>query len=282
MRAATDRNSFDPADMKRDLTALFIMGSARSDTRAEIYPSADIGDVWGLGRASIAKLAKLGIDKLAQFVALDPEHVCDMLTVTGQRTHAELRGIACIGFSDAPPSRKTIACTRSFGSAVTDFEEMREAVATYASRAAEKMRRFGLKAGAMQIFMRTNEFNNDPKYANAVTLEVEPTADSFALIGTATRAARSMWRDGFRYFKTGVILIDLYQPNELPVVDLFASRDPEKSKAIMALDLINGRYGREAVRPGGLLERSGGWAMKRGNLSPSYTTRLEDMLKVRS
>jgi len=79
------------------------------------------------------------------------------------------------------------------------------------------------------------------------------------------------------------VLIDLYQPGELPVLDLFASRDPEKSKAIMgALDAINGRYGRDSVRPGGLSRRSGAWAMKRGNLSPSYTTRIDDILLVRS
>ena len=160
---------------------------------------------------------------------------------------------------------------------------MREAIATYAARAAEKMRRFGLKAGAMQIFMRTNEFNNDPKYANSMTLEIEPTADSFALIATATSAARSMWRDGFRYFKAGIVLVDLYQPSELPVLDLFTSRDPEKSKAVMgALDAINARYGRDSIRPGGLARRSRDWAMKRGNLSPAYTTRLEDILTVRA
>jgi hypothetical protein len=49
-----------------------------------------------------------------------------------------------------------------------------------------------------------------------------------------------------------------------------------------ALDAINSRFGRESVRPGGLAKRSGGWAMKRSNLSPAYTTRLEDVLKVRA
>jgi DNA polymerase V len=268
---------------KADRSGCGILDMSSPERRDELYASADIGDVWGLGRASSAKLAKLGVSTVAQFAALDAEHVRDMLTVTGQRTHAELRGISCMAFSEAPPSRKSIACTRSFGRAITDLEEMREAIATYAARAAEKMRRFGLKAGAMQVFIRTNEFNDDPKYANSVTLEVEATADSFALIGTATRAARSMWRDGFRYFKAGIVLIDLYQPSELPVLDLFASRDPEKSRAIMgALDAINGRYGRDSVRPGGLAKRSGGWAMKRGNLSPAYTTRLDDILNVRS
>lgn len=140
---------------KADRSGCGILDMSSAERRADLYHAADIGDVWGLGRASAAKLAKLGISTIAQFVALDPEHVRDMLTVTGQRTHAELRGISCMSFSEAPPSRKSIACTRSFGRAVTDFEEMREAVATYAARAAEKMRRFELKAGAMQVFMRT-------------------------------------------------------------------------------------------------------------------------------
>lgn len=266
---------------KADRSGCGILDLASPERRAEIYPLADISDVWGLGRASTAKLAKLGITNLAQFVALDPEHVRDMLTVTGQRTHAELRGVPCYDFSEAPPSRKSIACTRSFGRAITSFDDMREAIATYATRAAEKLRRFGLKAGAMQVFMRTNEFNDDPKYSNSVTFAVEPTADSFALIGSATRAANGLWRDGFRYFKAGIILVDLYRPEELPVVDLFATRDPGKSKALMtALDSLNGRFGREAVRPGGLTKRSDGWAMKRGNLSPCYTTRLNDILAV--
>lgn len=266
---------------KQDRSGCGTLDLSSSKMRASYYPSADISDVWGVGRASTAKLIKLGVKNVADFVALDPELVREMLTVTGQRTHAELRGISCISFSEAPPSRKSIACTRSFGRAITDFDEMRDAVATYASRAAEKLRRFNLKAGAMQVFMRTNEFNDDPKYSNSVTIGIEATADSFALISAATRAARNMWRDGFRYFKAGVILIDLYRGHELPMTDLFASRDPEKSKAIMsALDSINGRYGRESVRPGGLVRQTAAWSMKRGNLSPCYTTRIDDILEM--
>lgn len=267
---------------KADRTGCGVLDLSSPEARAASYRTADISDVWGVGRASSAKLQKLGVQTLADFVALDPDHVREMLTVTGQRTHAELRGISCMPFSEAPASRKSIACTRSFGRAITDYDEMREAVATYASRAAEKLRRFGLKAGAMQVFMRTNEFNSDPKYSNSVTFEVEPTADSFALISSATKAARSLWRDGYRYFKAGIVLVDLYKPDELPTADLFSSRDPERSKALMtALDAINGRFGRESVRPGGLAKRPRGWSMKRGNLSPCYTTRVEDIIKVR-
>jgi DNA polymerase V len=268
---------------KADRSGSGVLDLSSAAARSAVYPAADISDVWGLGRASTAKLAKLGVKSLADFVMLDPELVRDMLTVTGQRTHAELRGISGISFTDAPPSRKTIACTRSFGRPITEFEEMREAVATYAARAAEKTRRFGMKAGAMQVFMRTNEFNNDPKYSNSVTFEIETTADSFALVGAATSAARGIWRHGYRYFKAGVILLDLSHPKDLPVADLFASRDPVKSKALMsALDSINSRHGRDMVRPGGLKRGAAGWSMRRENLSPCYTTRIEDIPLLRA
>ena len=253
-----------------------------ADARALIYPTLPVSEVWGMGPASVAKLRKLGVESVADLVALDAEQVRDMLTVTGQRTHAELRGISCIPFSEAPPSRKSIACTRSFGRAVTDWDEMREAVAAYTTRAAEKLRRFGLKAGAMQVFMRTNEFNGDPWYSNQAAFDVEPTADAFALIGAATRAARGLWRNGYRYAKAGVVLIDLYKPDELPIGDLFASRDPEKSKALMtALDAVNGRFGRGTLRPGAVA-REAGWSMRRSSLSPCYTTRLSDLLAVKA
>lgn len=266
------------AKADRNGSGVFDLSSA--ETRARVFPALDLADVWGLGRASIDKLARLGVRKVADFVALDPDQVRELLTVTGQRTHAELRGIRCFPFSLNPQPKKSLAVTRSFGRAVTRWEDMREAVAAYAARAGEKLRSHGLKASAMQVFMHTNRFNNDPSYANQVTLDIEPTADSLALIGTATRAARAMWREGYRYAKAGIVLLDLYQPADMPVGDLFASRDPEKSKALMtALDAVNGRFGRNTVRPGAVAATPA-WGMRRGNLSPCYTTREADFLRV--
>lgn len=185
-------------------------------------------------------------------------------------------------FGEAPGNRKSIACTRSFGQAVIEWPEMREAVTAYATRAAEKLRRFGLKAGAMQVFMRTNGFNKDPWYSNQSTFEIEATADSLALIASANRAAHGLWRNGYRYAKAGIILLDLYKPSELPVEDMFASHDPLRSQALMtALDSINGRFGRETLRPGGMTGKPA-WAMRRGNVSPSYTTRVDQILEARS
>ncbi|WP_443025845.1 DUF4113 domain-containing protein [Sphingomonas sp. PB1R3] len=72
------------------------------------------------------------------------------------------------------------------------------------------------------------------------------------MVAIAARTLKSLYRNGHRYAKDGVVLMDICRPEELPVADLFASRDPDKSRALMgALDAINGRFGRETVRLGG-------------------------------
>jgi DNA polymerase V len=259
-------------------SGVFDLSSA--DVRARLFPGLDLADVWGLGRAATEKLARLGVTNVADFTALESDQVREMLTVTGQRTHAELRGNPCFEFSQTPPPKKSIAVTRSFGQAVTSWEGMREAVAAYATRAAEKLRRHGLQASGMQVFLHTNRFNGDPSYSNQVTLALEPTADSLALITSATRAAQALWRDGYRYAKAGIVLLDLYQPGHQTVADLFPSRDPAKSLALMsALDEVNKRFGRHTLRPGAVAAAPA-WGMRRGNLSPCYTTRASDLMQV--
>lgn len=90
----------------------------------------------------------------------------------------------------APQTRKSLAVTRSFGRPVLTWPEMQQAIASYATRAAEKLRRHGLVAKAMQVLGRTNEFNKDPKYANQATFEIESSADTMSLIGDAVRAGQ--------------------------------------------------------------------------------------------
>jgi DNA polymerase V len=250
------------------------------EKRASAYPTVPLDDVWGIGRQSLKKLAGLGITTVSGFVAMPREEVRGLLTVTGLRTHAELLGESCMPFTELPSTRKSIACTRSFGRSITTWPEMREAVATYAGRTGEKLRALNLYAGALHVFLHTNEFNRDPKYAASTTVEIEPTADSRDLIAAAARTLESLYRPGFRYAKCGVVLMDICRPAELPVADLFASRDPDKSRALMgALDAINARYGRETLRPGGTRKKRP-WLMRRQNLSPRYTTRLEDIMPV--
>ena len=100
----------------------------------------------GIGGASAAKLAKLGIQTAADLAALGPDDARALITVTGDRTVYELRGISCLPLELVEPTRKLIAVTSSFGHPVISWLEMREALASYATRAAEKMRRYRFAA----------------------------------------------------------------------------------------------------------------------------------------
>ena len=123
----------------------------------------EVGEVWGIGPASQRKLAAIGIETVAQLRDLDPRLARKMMSVVGERTVLELRGIACLALEHVPPQRKGCAVTRSFGIPVTTLTGMLEAVAAYATRAGEKLRRHRLETSHMSVFMHTSEFNSrDP------------------------------------------------------------------------------------------------------------------------
>ena len=143
--------------------------------------------------------------------------------------------------------------------------------------AGEKLRAHGLLACAMTVFIQTNRFIPGEFYSNAATFAVEPTQDTFALIENALRGARSIFRQGKRYWKAGVMLNNLQDAKTAPV-QMFPTRDPIKSAKLMGvMDGLNGRFGRGMVRPAvsGLERR---WTAKAEYLSPRYTTRLEELM----
>ena len=128
------------------------------ERRAKLYPDIELGEVWGMGPQSCKKLAKLGVETVADFVAMPTDEVRKNLTVTGLRTHAELRGQSCLQMAFAPPPKKMLAVTRSFGRVVTERAEMREVLATYAEIAGRRLRASGMVAAGMQVFLQTNPF----------------------------------------------------------------------------------------------------------------------------
>lgn len=265
---------------KKDRAGSGVCDFAEDSARLAAYRDLGLNEVWGIGRASLEKLKRLGAESIADFVALPPDTVRQMLTVTGLRTHAELRGVSCMPLSTVPADRKSLAVTRSFSRPIDRWPELEQAVATYAAKAGARLRSHGLTAGAMQVFMHTNPFKpGEPQHAPSQSFDIEPTADTLALLGSATRAARRMWRPGYRYIKAGIILLDLRTTD---TSSLFPSRDPERSAKLMrALDAVNARYGRDALRPA-MSAPKASWGMKRSQLSPRYTTHADEMLTVRA
>ncbi len=199
-----------------------------SQVRADLLSTVPVDEVWGIGAASAAKLAKIGVQTAADLAALDPDNARALMTVTGSRTVYELRGVSCMPLELMEPTRKGIAVTRSFGAPVTSWREMSEAIASYATRAAEKMRRYKVAAENIFIFMHTNTFNNDPFYSNGASARFsETTNDTGEVVALAVRLGERLWRDGFRYSKCGVMITEL-MPETTRQPALWGELDREK------------------------------------------------------
>jgi len=169
-----------------------------------------------------------------------------------------------------------------FGKRLTEIVPIKQAVATYTGRAAEKLRAQGSVCKRIRVSIRTGMFNPDEaRYAQGALVELPyPTNDTLLLTRAATEAVARIYRPGFRYSKAEVLLLDLRQPGEFSD-DLFAVTQPVASDRLMSvLDEINGKYGRGTMHAA-TVPRTPDWGMRRDMMSRSYTTRIEDLWRVR-
>ena len=242
----------------------------------ELFNRVDVGEVWGVGRRIKERLVGIGIETVQQLKDSSVSRIKNEFNVVLARTVAELNGEACLTLEEVAPPKQQIMSSRSFGQPVFLLEDLNEAVVSYTSRAAEKLRHQHHVAGAIQVFVQTNPFQPDePQYNNGVTVKLlTPTDNSFKLAEAALYGLKRIYKLGYAYKKAGIMLTDLCPVSRVPV-DLFSGFDePETARAknLMAtLDEINARMGRGTIRSAGEgLQKS--WAMRSGNKSRAFTT----------
>ena len=147
----------------------------------------------------------------------------------------------------------------------------------------EKLRQQGSVCKRVRVSIRTGMFNPDePKFARGVLCELPHPSDDTRLITQAALAGlEQIYRPGYSYAKAQVLLLDLYQRGEF-TDDLFAATPPAAAEKVMAvLDAVNAKGGRGTLRPG-IVPVAPEWGMKRGMLSQSYTTRLDQLWQVQA
>jgi DNA polymerase V len=282
------------------------LSSAGPQELQALLQATEVGEVWGVGGRIGAQLQALGIRTVWDLARMDAQVVRQRWSVVLERTVQELRGVPCLGLDDAPSPKQQIACTRSFGSAVRELAPLTEAVAEFATRAAEKLRQQGSLAGEVLVFIRTSPFRPVPQYSRShVQPFVTPTDDSRRIVGAALEGLKKIHRRGFDYAKAGVMLMDLSSASQVqaelgfdaaegqggaapPETDnphdspAAPRRDPQRLMA--ALDAVNQRWGRHTMKLGAnrVGEAPRGWTMKQERRTPRYTTQWEEMPLVRA
>jgi len=209
-----------------------------------------INDVWGVGSQLTKFYIKNGINTACDLKNTHNGWVKKNTNVLGSRTAMELKGIPCISLDPCEEKRKSCCVSRSFGNKVTKLEDLSKAITSHSLNAAEKIRLDKQTVKKITIFIRTSPFQtNRNYYANSKSIELPiRTNDSIVLVKNALNVLESIYKNGYQYQKTGIILSSLKDVSSFNK-NLFSeiSDEEKRVKLMEAIDCTNIKYGRHAL-----------------------------------
>ncbi len=235
-----------------------------------ILEKVDINDVWGIGKQLTKFYHQNGIYNAKQLKNKSNTWIKKSSNVLSSRTAMELRGISCINLETTSSKRKSCVVSRSFGKKIENFQELKEAIANYSLNASEKIRSESLIAKSITIFVRTSPFQNRYGfYSNSKTIDFPiATNNSIEIVKAAVSGLESIFKNGYRYQKAGVMLAHLSDSNNGK--NLFSSKKDEKIKILMkSIDNTNYRYGRST------LSLASAGVHKRWNMKKEYSSKID-------
>lgn len=240
-----------------------------------------VAEIWGIGQAYADFLKENNINNAFEFSNARAAWVRKHLTVTGLRIRDELRGISCLKLDMIAPQKKTICTSRSFGNVTSDISVLEEAVSSFASTGAGKLRRSGLVTGVITVFIQTDRFNSDKhQYYGTKTISLPaPTNSTIEIVKYARFLLKSIFRNSYSYKKAGVIFTALCTQSELQQDMFHCDTTKKHSRLMQTVDNINNSHGLGTVKLAavGTGEK---WKLRQEKLSPSYTTKWKDIIKV--
>ena len=240
-------------------------------------------DIWGIGRQLAKRLSYLGCNNAYKFTQLEDEYIRRNFSIVELRLKKELLGESVLGL-DEVQRKKSIATTRSFDHNVTDYNYLHERISTFAVSCAEKLRKENSKCNIITVFVMTNRFNEKQSFQTnslSTTLQYD-TNSSIILSKAATYLLDKLVPAEGRmpqYKKAGV-MVSAITPDNQTQLNLFSEESPKHKSLMQVMDKLNNYYGDHKLVLGSQ-DLSKKWKMKQERLSPCYTTKLTDILKVK-
>lgn len=238
-----------------------------------------IEDVWGIGRKHTKRLQEKGVFNAYQFTQLPDDWVRKEMAVVGLRLKHELEGKPTLDLEE-PKSKKMIATTRSFEKMYTTLDQLSERVATFTASCSEKLRRQNSHCNMIMVFVTSNYHRKDlPQYSRNIVINTDfPTNSTIELNHYAQIGLKAIFKEGYHYKKAGVIVMGL-TPNNETQLSLFNTSNPKHQPLMSVIDKMNRSYGKNKIKfATQSLDRQ--WKMKQEKLSPSFTTRINEIITV--
>ena len=241
-----------------------------------------ISDIWGIGSRYSKMLFAHNIQTAKDFIGLNERWVLEKMTVVGLRTQQELKGHKHFSIDTNPVWKKNICTSRSFGIKTTKLKDIQESVTSHTVRCAEKLRSQKACARYISVLVQTDPFKNKKDYYygyKSVSFDT-PTSDTIRMVQAANDILKIIYKKGLIYKKSGVIVGDIIPENRVQMNFFDNGKSRRRRKDLCkAIDKINQSMGRDKVR---ILGQgfSPNWGLKREKLSPCYTTRWDDILRI--
>ena len=232
-----------------------------------------IEDVWGIGRRLAYSLQSRGIKTAADFVRMPPSLVRSLYSVTLERTQRELMGHDCQIVNPVNIAHKTIMTSRTFGKIITSYDEIADAIVSFAEKTARQLRNEDSVAGSIMTYVRGDRFREDlPFYSNSCQLKLDtPSNDTMTIVQRALNALNNIWREGYAYRKAGVMALDIEHGGAIQL-NLFDQVDHGKLRRLMtSIDGINDHYGTRSVKLAPGISR-GEWAPSQSHIHTTSKT----------
>ena len=242
----------------------------------------DVKDVWGIGYRYSNFLHDKGIFTAYDLIKRNDKWILDNMSINGLKTVYELRGIKCFELQTSELPKKNIRNSRTFSKDTNDYNKIKKAVSSFASKSAEKLRSQQCVTATIFVFINTNKYksiNENLKLNGKVNLKFS-TNDTSVIISEALKILDEIYIPGYFYKQAGVIISDFSVVNQNQL-GLFedVSRKIKRDKLMGSLDYINSVMGNESIKLA-CEEFENGWRINQSNLSPAYTTRWNEILSV--
>ncbi len=241
--------------------------------RDYFWSLVDISEVWGVGRKHSKRLKDMGVNTVYDLSKCNPHQIGKMFSSVMQRTIMELQGISCIELEDAPPSKKQIVSSKSFGEKITDIADMREAICKYIQDAVKRLREDGSLCGTLIVFVQSNPFDKKvPYYGKSTSYDLpEPTDSVTVLARYSLQMLEQIYKPEVQFKKCGVMLSDLIDKDKY-IPELFADVEQIQTNEnlMLAYEHIQKRFGKTKISVGTCYLPNRKWVGKRASASRNY------------
>ena len=251
-----------------------IFDLARTKDENNYLKGIRVDKVWGIGKQTSNWLQSKGIKNVKELRDMEENEIFKKLGIVGKRLQLELKGYRCLPIEKSNKSKREIQVSRSFGTPITQLEDLTQALAIYAIKACEKMRSQNLQTSAISVFTRTSKYSSQNYQRSVYKRLINATDDTNTILKIVVSLSRKIYNPEYKLSKAGVLMHDLTNRQYLQqsIINYKSQEYRKKSENLMkTIDSLNKKFNHKAIT-WAITKKHKEWSMNRNLLSNISTT----------